>query len=784
MYTKAYLRWSWLLIPALMWACSAPTQSSKLKHSTPEIEAKVAKLVKSMTLEEKVGQMTQVTLDVLLEGDGPYSSFEPPRLDSNIMKEAFAKYSIGSVLNTTNNRARSPQWWNKLVKDIQDYAMKNNRLGIPIIYGVDMIHGASYVEGATLFPQQIGMAATWNPELIKQGAEVTAYESRASSIAWTFSPVLDLGVDPRWPRQWETFGEDPYLASVMGQSLIEGLQGSDNQISNPRRMTACLKHYMGYSHTLSGKDRSPAWLPESKIREYHLPVFKAGVEAGALTVMVNSGEINGIPTHINKYLLNDILKDELGFEGFTVSDWSDIEYLHTRHKVAANHKEAVKMAINAGLDMSMVPYNFHFADYLIELVNEGEVPMSRIDDAVTRILRVKHLLGLFETPYTIAEDYQDFGSTAFENLALKTAQESVTLLKNESALPISTNLRLLVAGPAANSMRPLNGGWSYSWQGELADEFASEHQTIYEALRARASKPENVELYKGVRFKFDGKYDEEIVDNLKEFSVKAAKADAIILCLGENSYTEKPGDLEDLYLSDNQQQLARLAAASGKPIILVMVQGRPRIISKIEPLAKAILNAYLPGNFGGEAIAQIIFGEVNPSGKLPYTYPRFPNSLEPYYIKHAEQLEIAGSPTGTQYNPQYHFGYGLSYSNFEYNDLSLDKSSYTADDHIKASVRITNTSAIAGKEVVQVFVADHYASLTPSVKRLRAFEKVSLLPGESKVVQFDIPVRSLAFAGSDNLWTLEKGTFSLICGPLTSDFELTTDLKFSNKIEK
>lgn len=763
-------------------ACTNPPKTNKLRHSTPEIEKKVDELIQQMSLEEKVGQMTQVTLDVLLKQEGPNTKHETPRFDSAVMHEAFGKYFIGSVLNTTNNRANTPQWWNQLVKQIQDYAIQYNRHGIPIIYGVDMIHGASYVDGATLFPQQIGMAATWNPELIQQGAEITAYESRASSIPWTFSPVLDLGVDPRWPRQWETFGEDPYLASRMGQSFIAGLQGPNNNISHPNYMAACLKHYLGYSHTLSGKDRTPAWLPENKLREYHLPVFKAGVEAGALTVMINSGEINGVPTHINKYLLTDVLKEELGFEGFTVSDWSDIEYLHTRHKVAPTQKEAVKMAINAGLDMSMVPYNFRFADYLIELVNEGEVPMSRIDDAVRRILRVKFLLGLFDTPYTLAEHYPDFGSTAFENMALKTAQESVTLLKNESLLPLSNKMRILVAGPAANSMRPLNGGWSYSWQGELVDEFAGKYNTIYEALRAHAEKPELVELYEGVSFKFDGKYDEEIVGNFTEFARKAAKADAIVLCLGENTYTEKPGDLEDLYLSDNQQQLAKVAAASGKPLILVMVQGRPRVISKIEPLSKAVLNAFLPGNFGGEAIAQIIFGKVNPSGKLPYTYPRFPNSLEPYYIKHAEQLEIAGSPTGTQYNPQYHFGHGLSYSKFEYSDLSTDKTSYGPDDTIRLSVRITNTSAIAGKEVVQIFSADHFASLTPSVKRLRAFDKISLNPGESKLVKFQLPVHALAFAGTDNLWTLEQGTFSLMCGSLSTEISLTSDKKFSNKI--
>lgn len=762
-------------------SCTNPQAVSTSGGTDAVIEAQVADLLAKMTLEEKVGQMTQITLDVLMEGKDSHSSFEPLKFDTAVLKLAFGKYKIGSVLNTANNRARDTRQWNEILKELHEFAMANTRLQIPVIYGLDMIHGASYVAGSTLFPQQIGMAATWNPDLIIKAGEITAYETRAAGVPWTFSPVLDLGVDPRWPRQWETFGEDPHLASVMGQSLVKGLQGPDNNLSDPNHIAACLKHYLGYSQTLSGKDRSPAWIPDNKLREYHLPSFKAGVEAGAMTVMVNSGEINGLPVHVNKMLLTDILKNELSFQGFTLTDWSDIDYLHTRHMIASTQKEAVKLAINAGIDMSMVPYDFEFADHLIELVNEGEVAMSRIDDAVTRILRVKFLMGLFETPYTVLENYPEFGSAEFENASLSTALESVTLLKNESGtLPLSKNTRILVGGPAANTMRPLNGGWSYSWQGNLVDEFAEKYSTIYEAIKSHAGNPELVELYEGVSFNHEGAYAEEIIGDLNIFAKKSTQADAIILCVGENSYTEKPGDLEDLYLSDNQQELIRIAAKTGKPVILVLVEGRPRVISKIEPLAKGILNAYLPSNFGGEAVAKILFGEVNPSGKLPYTYPRFPNSLEPYYIKHAEQLEIAGSPTGTQYNPQYHFGFGLSYSEFEYLNIETDKTDYLPGETMKVKVTLRNMSTIAGKEVVQIFSSDHFASLTPSVKRLRGFEKTMLQAGETKTITFEIPVNRLAFVALNNNWIVEEGEFTLSSGGKTTHIKILETLEIQN----
>lgn len=754
-------------------SCQQQGETSVSNQKETDIEVKVAALLHQMTIEEKVGQMTQVTLDVLTQGKDAYSSYEPIVLDTVKLREAFEVYQIGSVLNTANNRARSTAFWNSLVQQVQDYAISHSRLNIPVIYGLDMIHGASYVDKSTLFPQEIGMAATWNPELIKHAGEITAYETRAAGVAWTFSPVLDLGVDPRWPRMWETFGEDPYLASVMGHNLIKGLQGDDNSLSDPNRIASCLKHFLGYSQTISGKDRSPAWIPEIMLREYHVPPFKAGVDAGAMTVMVNSGEINGIPTHVNKALLTGLLKDEWKFKGFIVTDWSDIEYLYTRHKVAESQKEAVKMAINAGIDMSMVPYNFEFAKHLVELVKAGEVPMERIDDAVTRILRVKYLLGLFDKPYTKLEDYPDFGSEKFAESARKTALESVTLLKNQdNMLPLAKNLRILVGGPAANSMRALNGGWSYSWQGELADEFAGQYQTIYEAIRDNASNPDQVQLFEGITYAATNDYRDEIVGDLNLFTRKAAQSDVVVLCIGENSYTEKPGDLEDLYLSENQQELVKVAAKTGKPVVLVLVEGRPRVISKIEPLSSAILHAYLTSNYGGEAVAKILFGIENPSGKLPYAYPRFPNSLEPYYHKHAEELEIAGSPTGTQYNPQYPFGYGLSYAQFEYSGLKTDKINYLPGETIKVEVSIRNTSAIAGKEVIQLYISDKVASVTPSVKRLRAFNKTMLLPGENKLITFEVPVNALAFVGTDNQWLVEKGEFHLNVGTLQTNIQV------------
>lgn len=762
---------SYLILLGVLASCQPHEPEESKNGPESEINIRVKEIVSSMSLEEKVGQMTQITLDVILQGENPRNLSGQIAFDTMMLNKAFKKYMIGSVLNTPNNGAQSKEEWNRLITEIQEYALRYSKHKIPVLYGLDMIHGASYVKGATLFPQQIGMAATWNPELVNSAGEITAYETRACGVPWTFSPVLDLGIDPRWPRQWETFGEDPYLASVMGYRLVKAYEGDNNLADRKNHIAACLKHFMGYSQPLSGKDRTPAWIPDHFLHEYHLPSFAAGIDAGAHSLMVNSGDINGLPMHANEAILTGLLKNKLKFEGFIVSDWQDIEYLHIRHHFAESHKEAVKIAINAGVDMSMVPNNFAFADHLIALVKEGEVPESRIDDAVSRILKVKMELGLFENPVTKSEDYPDFGSEKFAEKALQTASESVTLLKNEDLiLPLSKNTRILLAGPSANNMRPLNGGWSYTWQG-AADEFATEANTIYEALQSKAEKPENITLFDGLTYD-DGDYRSEKANDLAGLTKLATRSDLIILCLGENSYTETPGNLNNLEISENQQELVKIAAKTGKPVILVLIEGRPRLISKIEPLAKGILQAYLPGNSGGDAIAAIIFGETNPSGKLPYTYPRNPNSLEPYYIKYSEAYKESGTPAGTEFNPQYEFGYGLSYSAFVYSDLRLDKTTFTTNEVIRCSVTVENKSKRAGKEVVQVFVSDHYASMTPSVKRLRAFDKIHLQAGENKRVSFEIPVSRLAFVNSKSQKVLEKGTFTLRIGPLSTDFSL------------
>lgn len=742
--------------------------------SNDDIDQKVSELLKKMSLEEKVGQMTQVTLDVLTYGDSPQSSYEPLVLDTATLHKAFAGYYIGSVLNTANNRARDPQEWNRLIKQIQEASIKYSPNKIPVIYGLDMIHGASYVAGATLFPQQLGMAATWNPELIRTAGEITAYETRATGTSWIFSPVMDLGVDPRWPRFWETFGEDPFLASVMGKALINGAQGEDNSLAAFNHVGTCLKHYLGYSQPRTGKDRTPALIPMQMLREYHLPPFKNAIQAGAQTIMINSSVVNGIPLHASKQLVTGLLKDELGFTGFAVSDWQDIESLYTRYKVAESQKDAVKIAVNAGIDMSMVPYNFDFADHLIALVKEGEVTMERIDDAVGRILRVKFKMGLFEKPFALAEDYSEFGSEQSAAQARLAAEESITLLKNEqNILPLPKTARILIGGPAANSMRPLNGGWSYSWQGELSDEFAADKHTIFEALQLKATDPTKISLCETVKYLPKGDYRGETVDSPEQFRKLSAQADYIVLCIGENSYTETPGNLNDLNLSENQQELVKIAAATKKPIILVLVEGRPRIIEKIEQLAAGIIHAYLPGNYGGEAIASVLYGDVNPSGKLPFTYPRYQNSLELYYHAHAEQLEDPSSLNGSAFNPQYEFGFGLSYSSFEYSNLTLNSTICKPGETISGSVKVLNTSSRAGMEVVQFYVSDLIASMTPPVKRLRSFTKIMLQPGESQTVQFEIPVNELAFVNADNQWVVEKGEFNLIVNKLVVLFKVS-----------
>ena len=736
-------------------------------------DKEIESLIDKMTLEEKVGQMTQITLDVITKGEDIYSSYEPFELDQDSLNKALVDYHIGSVLNTANNRALTPQKWYSLISQIQETAL-NDRLEIPVLYGVDMIHGATYTVGATMFPQQIGQAATRNRDLVRRGAEVTAYETRASSISWNFSPVLDLGMDPRFPRIWESFGEDPYLISELGVEMINGYEGEDNDLSNPEHVASSLKHFLGYHAATSGKDRTPSYIPTSALREYHLPAFKAAVEAGAHTVMVNSGIINGIPVHANKNLLTGLLKNELNFKGIVVTDWADIENLNRRDRIAKDDKEAVMMAINAGIDMSMVPYKYEvFYNSLVELVNEGKVKEERINDAVRRILRVKFALNLFEHPTTNPKDYPEFGSEAFEKAAYHTAAESITLLKNEeNILPLKKNTKILVTGPNANTMRTLNGAWTYSWQGEKTPEYAQEYNTIFEALQQKGKK-NNITYVPGVSYKMDGKYYEQAPDQLEKAVAEAKKADVVILCLGENTYTEKPGDLNDLYLNEHQIALAKKVAATGTPVILVLNEGRPRIISHIEPAMQAVVQTYLPGNFGGDALADILYGEVNPSGKLPYTYPRYPNATIGYIHKPSEEQKKAEGVYNYEadYNPQYRFGDGLSYTTFDYSDLKINKTEIGVGEDLEISVKVTNTGNRKGKEVVELYTSDLYASkITPDVKRLRRFTKIELAPKESKTINFIISTDDLKYADNHGESILEPGEFKILIKDLEESF--------------
>jgi beta-glucosidase len=729
-------------------------------------EVKVEKLLKQMTLEEKVGQMSEVTVDILMDN-------KTWVLNDSFLQKGIVDYKIGSVLNTWDNVAHSKEEWSALVKKLQSIAHKT-RLKIPLIYGVDAIHGATYTNKATLFPQEIAMAATFNRSLVKRGAEICAYETRAGSLPWTFSPVLDLGIDARWPRLWETFGEDPYLASAMATEMTKGYQGIDANNIDKYHVAACAKHYLGYSVPVSGKDRTPAIISENVLREYHLPSFQAAIDAGISSVMVNSGLINGIPVHSSHFLLTDLLKKELGFKGVVVTDWMDIENLYMRDHLAISSKDAVKLAINAGIDMAMIPYNFKFCDYLIELVNEGAVPIERIDDAVRRILKMKMKLNLFEQPFDKTEDYPLFGSKEFEHDSYIAASEAITLLKNtNNVLPLSKNKKVLVCGPNANSMRSLNGGWSYSWQGEKAEQFTKQYSTILKAIQNKIGTT-NVTYAPGVLYNETGKYWEENEVSIPDAVEKAKNVDCVVLCLGENSYTEKPGDLHDLTLSDLQIRLANELAATGKPIILVLNEGRPRIISKFEGKMAATVMAFLPSNFGGDALADILFGDVNPSGKLPITYPRYPNSLINYWHKYSEeQVKAEGMYNyESDYSPLYEFGTGLSYTTFKYSDLKLSKKEIIANEILQVSVTVTNTGKVAGKEAVLLYLSDLYASLAPDMKRLKGFDKINLQPGESKTVEFSLTKKELSFVNHDSKTISEPGDFVVKVGDQKAAFTL------------
>jgi len=729
------------------------------------IETKVDALLKQMTLEEKVGQMAQVSIESLGSSKEQRFSF------SDKMKDAVANYKIGSILNSPGP-LQSASDWNRIIGEIQNTAQQT-RLKIPVLYGLDDIHGVNYVANTTLFPQQIGQAATWNSELARTAGIITAYEGRAAGVPWTFSPVLDLGTNPQWSRIWEGYGEDPYLGGQLGAAFIHGVQ---DPLGSKDKLIVSVKHYMAYSDPKSGKDRTDAWIPEHYLREYHLPSFAAAIQAGARNVMVNSALINGIPTHINKHILTDILKTELGFTGFIVTDWQDIENVYRRDKMTNSVKEAIGLAINAGIDMSMLPYDYKgFCTDLIALVNEGKVSQERIDDAVRRILRVKYEIGLFETPVTYLKDYPKFAGSEFETAAYNTAAESITLLKNKNnTLPLKKGAKVLVTGPNANSMRTLNGGWTYTWQGDKTDEYGAKYNTILEALQKKFGT-NNVVYSTGVAYKTKGQYFEDTIVNIDAAVKAAGSVDYVLLCVGENSYTETPGNLNDLTLSDNQIALANALYKTGKPVVLILNEGRPRIINKIEPGAAAILDVYLPGNSGGNALADILTGDVNPSGKLPITYPRYTNDLAGYIHKPSEG---SGNPQGGDTHPQFPFGFGMSYTSFSYSNLSVDKTSLGVDETATISVTVKNTGNKPGKEVVQLYISDLIASLTPDVKRLRGFEKVNLNPGESKTVSFKVPMQQLAFVGIDNQKHLEEGEFKIQVADQTTNFKVTQTKTF------
>ncbi len=742
-------------------ACGTATQ-----QPDAELKRKVDALLKQMTLEEKVGQMAQITVDVVAKGPDRFQSDEPVVMDMEQLRDAVLKYHVGSILNTANNRARTPEVWAEIIGTIQQVATQESRLKIPVIYGIDAIHGVTYSAGATMFPHELALAATWNPEFAYTLGEITAYETRASNIPWNFSPVLDLGLDPRYSRLGEGMGEDPYLISRFGEQLIKGYEGENNDIADPFHVASCMKHYLGYAVPISGKDRTPAYIPDNVLREYHVTPFKAAIDAGAHTIMVNSGIINGIPVHANYDILIKLLREELGFEGLIVTDWGDIENLYKRDMVAVDNKEAVKMAINAGIDMSMISYMYEpFCNDLIALVKEGEVPMNRIDDAVRRVLTLKYKLNLFDKPTVDVKDYPKFGGKEHAQKAYEVAAEAITLLKNKNnILPLKKTAKVLVTGPGANSMRPLNGCWSYSWQGQLADEFAGDYNTIFEAVQNEIGK--NATWIPGVSYGKEMDYRIENKDRYEEAIAAARRSDYVVLCVGENSYAEKPGDLVDLTLSKLQLQYAQDLLKTGKPVILVLAEGRPRVIREIASNVNGILMAYWPGNYGGDALADVIFGDVNPSGKLPITYPSAVNSLVPYIHKYSEeQVKSAGMYNYEgDFSPEFHFGFGLSYTNFDYKNLQLSATQISGKEKLEIKVEVTNTGKMAGKEVVQLYTSDLVASITPDVKRLRRFEKLLLQPGETKTVVFTIDASDLAFVNAANQWVTEPGEFKVTIG--------------------
>lgn len=743
--------------------------------SDPKIEAQVEQTLKKLTLEEKIGQMMELVTDLFGANDKNGVFY----IDEHKTDSILSRYKIGSILNAPNTCAPTAKQWEKYISQIQKISMK--RIGIPCVFGLDQNHGSTYTQGGTLFPQNINVAATFNREIARRSAEATAYETRAVSIPWTYSPTVDLGRDARWPRIWENFGEDCYLSSEMGKAMVYGFQGEDPNNIDQYHIATSMKHFMGYGVPWTGKDRTPAYISPADLREKHFAPFLAGLQAGALTVMVNSASVNGMPMHANKDILTGWLKEETGWDGVLITDWADINNLYTREMVAKDKKDALRIAINAGIDMIMEPYSCDACGYLIELVKEGKIPMSRIDDACRRVLRMKYRLDLFKNPTQKLKNYPKFGGEEFAKLALEGATESMVLLKNEgNILPLQHGKKILLTGPNANQMRCLDGGWSYTWQGHRADEFAGKYNTIYEAFCNEYGK-ENVILNQGVTYNEKGKYWEENEPQIQGAVAAAKDADVIVACIGENSYTETPGNLTDLWLSENQRNLVKALAQTGKPVILVLNEGRPRLIADIEPLVQGIIDILIPGNMGGDALANLVSGKSNFSGKMPYTYPKEINSLANYDFKKSEEV---GTMEGAyDYNAkitqQWGFGYGLSYTTYKYSNLKVSQSDFRHGDIIKVSVDVKNTGKVAGKESVLLFSSDLIASMVPDGRRLRAFDKVELQPGETKTMIFELKADDLAFVGWNGKWRLEEGDFKLMIADQSADIYCTDTYQWS-----
>ena len=743
--------------------------------SDPKIEAQVEQTLKKLTLEEKIGQMMELVTDLFGANDKNGVFY----IDEHKTDSILSRYKIGSILNAPNTCAPTAKQWEKYIAQIQKISMK--RIGIPCVFGLDQNHGSTYTQGGTLFPQNINVAASFNREIARRSAEATAYETRAVSVPWTYSPTVDLGRDARWPRIWENFGEDCYLSSEMGKAMVYGFQGEDPNNIDQYHIATSMKHFMGYGVPWTGKDRTPAYISPADLREKHFAPFLAGLQAGALTVMVNSASVNGMPMHANKDILTGWLKEETGWDGVLITDWADINNLYTREMVAKDKKDALRIAINAGIDMIMEPYSCDACGYLVELVKEGKIPMSRIDDACRRVLRMKYRLDLFKNPTQKLKNYPKFGGEEFAKLALEGATESMVLLKNEgNILPLQHGKKILLTGPNANQMRCLDGGWSYTWQGHRADEFAGKYNTIYEAFCNEYGK-ENVILNQGVTYNEKGKYWEENEPQIQGAVAAAKDADVIVACIGENSYTETPGNLTDLWLSENQRNLVKELAKTGKPVVLVLNEGRPRLIADIEPLAQGIIDILIPGNMGGDALVGLVSGKSNFSGKMPYTYPKEINSLANYDFKKSEEV---GTMEGAyDYNAkitqQWGFGYGLSYTTYKYSNLKVSQSDFRHGDIIKVSVDVKNTGKVAGKESVLLFSSDLIASMVPDGRRLRAFDKVELQPGETKTMTFELKADDLAFVDWNGKWRLEEGDFKLMIADQSADIHCTDTYQWS-----